>query len=117
MFLSLLATTASGNTIPEVTIAESLIYALVGFAITFLGVAILILLVWACGKIINSVTGKIDSKKKLSENSPAVSGSADSAEDDEVTEAVKVAIIAAIAAYYDGEQNTCEFKVKRIKRI
>ena len=65
MLWSLLETDIiTGNEIPVVSIGESLIYALVGFAITFLGVAILIFLVWAVGKIIRGVTGKLEEKKK-----------------------------------------------------
>ena len=37
--------------------------------------------------------------------------------DDEIGEDVKAAIVAAIAAYYAGEESSCEFKVKRIRRL
>ena len=65
MLWSLLETDIiTGNEVPVVSIGESLIYALVGVAITFLGVAILIFLVWAVGKIIRGVTGKLEEKKE-----------------------------------------------------
>lgn len=105
---------STGNEIPVVSIGESLIYALVGFAVTFLGVAILILLVWLVGKIINSVMGKLEAKKSLAQAAlPAES----SAEDEGISEEVRVAIVAAISAYYMSENSNCEFKVKRIKRL
>ena len=34
-----------------------------------------------------------------------------------VSDEVRVAIIAALAAYYADEAGTCEFKSKRIKRL
>ena len=104
----------TGNEIPVVSIGESLIYALVGFAITFLGVAILIFLIWLVGKIIGSVTGKRRSKQ----NAAQASLPADvPAEDDGLSEEIRVAIVAAISAYYMSESSNCEFKVKRIKRL
>ena len=103
----------TGNEIPVVSIGESLIYALVGFAITFLGVAILIFLIWLVGKIMKSVTGKLESKKQAK---PA-SVPAEKSEEDGVSEEIRVAIIAAISAYYLSENSNCEFKVKRIKRL
>lgn len=102
------------NEIPVVSIGESLIYALVGFAITFLGVAILIFLVWLVGKIIKFVTGRIDLKTSAKQSAaPAESF----LEEDGISEDVRVAIIAAISAYYMSENSNCEFKVKRIKRL
>ena len=102
----------TGNEIPVVSIGESLIYALVGFAITFLGVAILIFLIWLVGKIMKLVTGKLESKKQAKQASVPAEIS-----DDGVSEEVRVAIIAAISAYYMSENSSCEFKVKRIKRL
>ena len=39
------------------------------------------------------------------------------ATDGEIPVEVRLAIVAAIAAYYEGEKSKCEFKVKRIKRL
>lgn len=103
----------TGNEIPVVSIGESLIYALVGFAITFLGVAILIFLIWLVGKVMKLVTGKLKSKKQAKQASVP----AEISENDGVSEEVRVAIIAAISAYYMSENSSCEFKVKRIKRL
>ena len=92
---------------------DAILYALVGFAVTFLGIAILILLVWVVGKIINGVTGKIKAGKKAATATETVA----LPESDGVSEEIRVAIIAAISAYYMNENSHCEFKVKRIKRI
>ena len=114
MLWSLLETDIiTGNEVPVVSIGESLIYALVGFAITFLGVAILIFLVWAVGKIIRGVTGKLEEKKKA----VPIAVSPETAGEEGTSEEVRVAIIAAISAYYMSENSNCEFKVKRIKRL
>ncbi len=105
----------TGNVIPEISIPEALVYALVGFCITFLGIVILIFFVWACGKIIKSVLKKAKENAKSKDTAAIVPEEVQTA--DGISESVKVAIIAAIAAYYAGENSTCEFKVKRIKRL
>mgnify|MGYP000246764095 CR=1 FL=1 len=101
-----------GKTITELTIPEGLLYALIGFLVTFLGIVILIFFVWLVGKGINSFTAKTAAKQK---NSVELTETAES--EDEISTEIKLAIIAAVAAYYEGEKATCEFKVKRIKRI
>lgn len=105
-----------GFPITWLNIGEALVYALLGFAVTFLGIVILIFFVWACGKIIKTVRqgagGK--SKTKAGEGEPqAVVPAADG----EIPVEVRLAIVAAIAAYYESENSKCEFKVKRIKRL
>ncbi len=94
---------------------DALIYAIIGFAVTFVGIFILIFFVWLLGKAIKQA-GVIRERKKAesTEKLPAAETTGSS---EEVPEEVRVAIIAAIAAYYAGEQSSCEFKVKRIKRI
>lgn len=92
-------------------IGDGVLYALLGYVVTFLGIALLILVVWLCGLIIKKVTGK-SSRKKTAETVPATVPASE-----DVGEEVRVAIIAAIAAYYASENSTCEFKVRRIKRI
>ena len=94
-------------------IGEGLVYALLGFAITFIGIIVLIAFVWAFSKIMNSVR---NSKKVKKQDLPA-SAAEDAAEDGEVPIEIRLAIIAAIAAYYEGENTTCEFKVRRIKKL
>lgn len=105
-----------GFPITWLNIGEALVYALLGFAVTFLGIIILIFFVWAYGKIIKSVRQgagkKAKGKTEESEAQAAVS-----AADGEIPVEVRLAIVAAIAAYYEGESSKCEFKVKRIKRL
>ena len=105
-----------GFPITWLNIGEALVYALLGFAVTFLGIIILIFFVWVYGKIIKSVRQgagkKAKGKTEESEAQAAVP-----AADGEIPVEVRLAIVAAIAAYYEGESSKCEFKVKRIKRL
>ena len=100
---------------PKATITEALLYALVGFAIVFLGIAFLIFVVWLVGKVMTVVEGK---KSKKTESAPkAVEQSAATQSEEEISEETIAVITAAIMAYYVKENRKCEFTVKRIKRI
>ena len=107
----------TGNVIPEISVLDALIYALVGFVVTFIGIIILLFFIWASGKIIKKAEASLHSRR--SEKKPCA-GQQDVAGTDGA-EAVKdegrVAVIAAIAAYYADENSTCEFIVKRKKRL
>ena len=106
---------------------EPAIYALIGFLIVFIGIVLIIAIIWLIGllmrktnnlaflanfgkKIKNAIAG-IKKKKEDVATNEAV------ADSDEVPDEVKAAIIAAIMAYYSEEKPKCEFKVKRIKRL
>ncbi|HIZ03620.1 MAG TPA: OadG family protein [Candidatus Borkfalkia avistercoris] len=105
-------TIIGGESVTDLTIAEGLIYALLGFIVTFAGIVILIFLLWAISKIMAFARAKIaagSGKKETTVSEPAAEG--------EIPSEVKAAIVAAIAAYYEGERSNCEFKVKRIKRL
>lgn len=117
MLSSLLASAAenieydsvTGNVVPYLGKGEVFLFALLGFAITFIGIILLIFVVWLCGYIVKRASAK---KKE-----PAAAEAVSSVRDDEIGEDVKAAIVAAIAAYYAGEESSCEFKVKRIRRL
>lgn len=121
---------SDGNWYFENRFAEGAIYALIGFAIVFAGIAIIILIIWLegllmrktnnlafmrnWGKAIKSAFAKVFKRKKaIKESSVPVTENIS----EEIPDEVKVAIIAAIMAYYCDEKPQCEFKVKRIKRI
>ena len=94
--------------------AEALLYALIGFAVTFLGIVILIAIVWAVGK----ATKKAEEKFAANAAKADLSQPAEDAEGEEgIGEAERVAVMAALVAYLESENSTCEFKVKRIKRL
>ena len=102
-----------------IEIPEAAFYALIGFAIVFMGITFLIGVVWAVGKLMQMKNGtpiKTSVQTKSVDSSvvaPVVSSASD--EIDEETVAV---ITAAIMAYYEQTNGPkCEFRVKRIKRI
>lgn len=96
---------------------ESLIYALLGFLIVFVGIVIIIAIIWLVGLLMRKTDNlafltNIGKKKKDKVEQPA-----QPIAEEGVPDEVKAAIVAAIMAYYETEQPECEFKVKRIKRI
>lgn len=102
--------TVTGNVVPYLGYGEVFLFALIGFAITFIGIIILIGVVWLCGYIVNRLGNRKD--KEAETPAPAISVA-----EDGIGEEVRVAIVAAIAAYYASENSSCEFKVKRIRKI
>ncbi|MDE6586573.1 MAG: OadG family protein [Clostridia bacterium] len=101
--------------------SEAIIYALIGFLIVFVGIAIIILIIWLIGLLLRKTNNlaflrnlklKRKSKNVESEITPSISH-----DENEVPDEIKVAIIAAIMAYYSESSPKCEFKVKRIKRL
>ncbi len=94
----------------EVPIGEAALYALLGFSIVFLGIAFLILVVWAVGKLMNKTPRP---KEKEESVSPMIVEE----KSEDLTEETIAVITAAIMAYYQQNNPKCEFTVKRIKRI
>lgn len=100
-------------------LGEALIYALTGFVIVFVGIVLIIAVIWLLGLLMRktdnfaflSRRGKKNKKEKVAE--PV----AESVADDEIPDEIKAAIVAALMAYYTVDKPKCEFKVKRIKRI
>lgn len=111
--------TFDGNYYFSDRFGEPAIYALIGFLVVFVGIILIIAIIWLIGLLMRKTNnlafltniGKKKKKKEETEKVEAVS------ETDEIPDEVKAAIIAAIMAYYSQEKPKCEFKVKRIKRI
>lgn len=126
MIYSLLA-----ETLPEggkrIGLGEAAIDALIGFCFVFIGIALLVGIVYLVGVIMQKMNGVPLSKKDLKEISeqtqppreeslsPAAKAETDAG--DELSEETIAVITAAIAAYYEQNNRTCGFTVKRIKRI
>lgn len=113
MFNLLTKTVPDGGRIVEVP--EALLYALIGFLVVFAGIALLIAVVWAVGKIMSAINPtaqpkKLEAKPKQTQIAPVVSS-------DDVDEETLAVITAAIMAYYQKTNPQCGFTVKRIKRI
>ena len=99
---------------------EACIYGLIGFLVVFLGIVLIIVIIWLIGLLMRKTNNlefltKIGKKKKKKDDKAAAQESV--AAEEEIPAEVKAAIMAAIMAYYTKEQPKCEFKVKRIKRI
>ena len=96
-----------------ITVSASAVYALIGFAVVFLGISLLIAVVWAVGKVMNrkNVAKPAQTTVKTVVQEVAV------AESNEISDETVAVIMAALMAYYQANNPKCEFTVKRIKRI
>lgn len=112
--------TFDGNYYFSDRFGEPAIYALIGFLVVFIGIILIIAIIWLIGLLMRKTNnlafltniGKKKKKKEVEADKNEVL-----AETDEIPDEVKAAIVAAIMAYYCEEKPECEFKVKRIKRI
>lgn len=96
-----------------ITVSASAIYALIGFAVVFLGISLLISVVWAVGKVMNRNNGAtpVQTAVKTVVQEVAVT------ESNDINDETVAVIMAALTAYYQTNNPKCEFTVKRIKRI
>ena len=89
---------------------------ILGVIVIFLGMTVLVLAVSGMGIAMKKFDDLKQGKKKIAKT-VEVTKVEQLTEDDEIPEHVKVAIVAAIAAYYADSGVKNEFKVKKIKRI
>lgn len=97
-----------------IPVSLSALYALIGFAVVIAGIALLILIVWAVGKIMNRNQAHVQTKQR---EVKAVQQEVAVADSSEISEETVAVIMAALTAYYQTNNPKCEFTVKRIKRI
>lgn len=109
------------NALPEggrmVEVPEALLYAIIGFLVVFAGIALLIAVVWAVGKVMTAVNPTATPKKVETKAKPQQTQTAPVAVLNDVDEETLAVITAAIMAYYQKTNPQCGFTVKRIKRI
>ena len=86
---------------------------ILGLAIVFFGMLVIVLVISLIGKIMKAN----DEKKAKSKAEAPVEKPAAASSDDEIDDRIKAAIVAVIAGYYFSEGNDCSFKVKRIKKL
>lgn len=90
---------------------------ILGMLVIFFGIAVIVFFVTLVGRAIN----KPVKEEKVNEPAPVsvepVQEVAQPVSDDEIPEEIRVAIIAAISAYYDNNQPKHEFTVRKIKKI
>lgn len=102
---------------------EAALYALIGFVVVFVGILIIIGIIWLVGLIMRKtnnlefLTKKREKKPKVKKADGIAETETESVSGDDVPDEVKVAIVAAIMAYYQESEEKCEFTVKRIKRL
>lgn len=117
----------------KIPITDALLYALIGFALVFVGIGILIGVLYLLGFIMQKTGGTIkikipnpfkrkkkaeeEAKEEQADLSVPAAPVAAKAESEEVPDEVKAAIVAALMAYYSVEKPKCEFVIKKIKRI
>jgi sodium pump decarboxylase gamma subunit len=102
----------------HIGIGEAAIDALLGFIIVFIGIALLVGVVWLVGYVIQKTTKKASKANKAAEkNAEQLEQATTSFGEEELTEETVAVITAAIMAYYAKEKPECEFTVKRIKRL
>ena len=97
-----------------IPVSLSALYALIGFAVVFAGIALLILVVWAVGKVMHRNQAPVQTKQR---EVTAVQQEVAIADNNEISEETVAVIMAALTAYYQTNNPKCEFTVKRIKRI
>ena len=114
-FATSLLNTVSFEDAPKATLQEAALYAIIGFVVVFIGIALLIAVVWLVGKIIGRSQSCVN--KTVQEVSVSPTQNASLQENDVIDEETIAVITAAIMAYYEQQGNKCEFIVKRIKRI
>ena len=102
---------------PQATVGEAALYALIGFLVVFVGIALLISVVWLVGKLITTSKATKKGKAPVQTTPQAVPTTQPSVGKNEVDEETLAVITAAIMAYYEKQTSKCEFTVKRIKRI
>lgn len=104
---------------------EAALYALIGFVVVFVGIVIIIAIIWLVGLLMRKTNnlefltnlGKKKKVKVTETSAPATEDNLPAAKSDDIPDEVKAAIIAAIMAYYQEKEDKCQFTVKRIKRI
>ena len=117
MLSNLLDTTVDQNIDQYISKGTAALYALVGFIVVFIGIAFLIFVVWAVGKIMSSKNGVQPKKEQPVKKVETVQQKTTVAASDEISEETLAVITAALMAYYQTNKPKCEFTVKRIKRI
>ena len=86
-----------------------------GLLVVFLGITIIVIFVSIAGKIFSSSKTK---EPKVKVEKPVVVEKVEAPVDNgEVPDHIKVAIVAAITAYYEEAKSNCDFGVKKIRRF
>ncbi len=96
---------------------EAGLYAALGFAIVFVGIILLICIVWAIGKIMNPKKKPLKEQANKTKEVEKPKTLPITRDEGETPDEVVAVIMAALMAYYQTNNPKCEFTVKRIKKI
>lgn len=102
---------------------EAALYALIGFVVVFVGIILIIAIIWLVGLIMRKtnnlefLTKKKEKKTSKQDIKEGANQTASDVSEGEIPDEVKAAIVAAIMAYYEEQPQKCQFTVKRIKRL
>ncbi len=103
---------------------EPFLYALIGFLVVFVGIALIIFIIWLVGFVMRKTNNLelLTKKKEKGGEKPQISPESLASEkeaggEEDIPDEVKAAIVAAIMAYYQEKEEKCQFTVKRIKRL
>jgi sodium pump decarboxylase gamma subunit len=83
---------------------------ILGLLVVFTGMLIIVLAVQLLGKIMNKSKEKVKDVKAETLPQPVATS-------EEIPDHIKAAIVAVISAYYFESKSSCDFVVKKIKRI
>ena len=96
-------------------LGEGAFYSVFGFIVVFIGIVLLIFILFLIGKVIEWVRGKKKGGAPARQDVPAPASPP--AAEDEVPPEVVAAIAAALTEYYREEGATCGFVVRRIRKL
>lgn len=83
-----------------------------GMLVVFFGIALIVLVISAIGKIMSAKKAKNEQKPQEDSVTEVVKETSD-----ELSSETVAVITAALTAYYYNNASSCEFKIKKIKRI
>ncbi len=98
---------------PKIDLGEGAFYAVFGFLFVFLGIALLIAVIYLVGLVMTKLGGRKHAKKE--EPVPAAPIALEVEEG--ISPEIVAAITAAVSVCMEEERQKCEFVVRKIKRI
>lgn len=94
----------------DTPLVNGLFVFILGLLVVFTGMLIIVLAVQLLGKIMNKSKEKVNDVKAQTLPQPVATS-------EEIPDHIKAAIVAVISAYYFESKSSCDFVVKKIKRI
>ena len=95
----------------DTPLGNGLFVFILGLLVVFAGMLIIVLAVQLLGKVMNKPKKEVKDVKVEVQPQPVNTAS------DEIPDHIKASIVAVISAYYFESKSSCDFVVKKIKRI